>query len=108
MTAWLGFSSGRPSPKSIAIWLSCLLSKRRTLATLSTANSNGSGAGVHFFFCPTLSAKLWPFSLASGAGGSAVAVVVSVESLSGVRLRGDIVLILLDCYEGKSLTLITD
>src|ERR1700688_983420 len=88
MTAWLGLSSGRPSPNLIAIWRSCLLSKRRTPAMLSLAMPKGSGAGTHFFW-PTLSAKPWPSDLASAAGGSTTAVVVSVDSLSGVRLRDD-------------------
>src|ERR1019366_2172211 len=91
MTAWLGLSSGRPSPNMIATWRSCLLSKSRTPATLSFAMPNGSGADTHFL-CPTLSAKLWLFSLgsaaaASVAGGSATVVVVSVDSCFGVRLR---------------------
>src|SRR5713101_8122297 len=70
MTAWLGLSSGRPSPNLIAIWRSCLLSTRRTPARLSFAMPNGSGADTHFL-CPTLSAKLWLLSLASDAGASA-------------------------------------
>jgi len=49
---------------------------------------NGSAGATHFL-CPTLSAKLWPSGLLSGAGGSATSVVVSVDSLSGVRLRED-------------------
>src|SRR5271170_1978148 len=88
MTAWLGLSSGRPSPNLIAIWRSRLLSKRRTPARLSLAMPNGSGSATHFL-CPTRSAKLGRSVLASVAGGSATAVVVSVDGSSGVRSRVD-------------------
>src|ERR1700730_16989808 len=77
MTAWLGLSSGRPSPNLIATWRSCLLSKKRTPARLSWAMPKGSGSGVHFLGPPTRSAKLWVLPLVSGAGGSATVVVVS-------------------------------
>src|ERR1700730_16514561 len=72
MTAWLGLSSGRPSPNLIAIWRSCLLSKRRTPARLSWAMPKGSAGATHFF-CPTLLANDWSSGLAwavRGLGGS--------------------------------------
>ena len=88
MTAWLGLSSGPAFAKLDRHLAVTLALEEADAGEIVAGDAERIGAGNPFPLSYP-SAKLGRSGLVSGAGGSAIAVVVSVDGSSGVRSRDD-------------------